>query len=71
MPSFKPILSAIGTPSYKIVKFLVPKMNCNTCNELTVKNTFCFAKEIAEQIISEVLYKHKDGVAMGSPLGST
>ena len=43
-PSFRPILSAIGTPSYKIAKFLVPRMDFITSNELTVKDTFCFAK---------------------------
>ena len=25
-PPFRPILSAIGTPSYKLAKFLVPKL---------------------------------------------
>ena len=48
-PPFRPILSAIGTPSYKIAKFLVPRMNSITSNEFTVKDTFCFAKEIVEQ----------------------
>ena len=129
-PPFRPILSAIGTPSYKIAEFLVPKMNFITSNEFTVKDTFCFAKEIVEQdsslfmgsldvdslftnipldetidictnliynqqdvieginkeefrsllslatkesyfLFNKVLYKQKDGVAMGSPLGPT
>ena len=47
--SFRLILSAIGTPSYKIGKFLVPRMNFITSNESTVKDTFCFAEEIVEQ----------------------
>ena len=127
-PPFRCILSAIGTPSYEIAKLLVPRMNSITSNEFTVKNTFCFAKEIVEQespliegsidvdslftniplvetidictntiygeqdviqginkeefrnllalatkesyfIFNEVLYKQKDGVAMGFPLG--
>ena len=29
-PPFRPILSAIGTPSYKLAKFLVPKL-CGNC----------------------------------------
>ena len=48
-PPFKHITSAIGTPSYKIAKFLVLRMNSVTSNEFTVKDTFCFAKEIVEQ----------------------
>ena len=51
-PPFRPILSAVGTPSYKMAKFLVLRMNSITSNELTVKETFCFAKEIVEQEIS-------------------
>ena len=47
-PPFRPILSAIGTPSYKIAKFLVLRMNSITSNEFTVKDTFCFAQEMAE-----------------------
>ena len=129
-PLFRPILSAIGMPSYKIAKFLVLRMNSITSSEFTVKDTFCFAKEIVEQdsspvmgsldvdslftnilldetinictntvyskqdviqcmnkeefrnllslatkvscfIFEEVLYKQKDEVAMGSPLGPT
>ena len=50
-PPFRRILSAIGTPSYKIVKLLVPRMNSIHSNEFTVKNTFCFAKEIVEKTV--------------------
>ena len=48
-PSFRPILSAIGTPTYKIVKFLVPVLNCLTVSEFTIKDSFVFAKEIVDQ----------------------
>ena len=48
-PPFKPILSAIGTPSYKLAKFLVPKLSSITFNEFTVKDSFAFAKEIVLQ----------------------
>ena len=48
-PPFGPISSAIGTPTYKIVKFLVPILSCLTINEFTVKDSFSFAKEIVEQ----------------------
>ena len=48
-PSFRPILSAIGTPSYKLAKFLVPKLSSVTFNEFTVKDSFAFAEEIVHQ----------------------
>ena len=43
-PPFRPTLSAIGTPTYKIPKFLVTILSC-----LTFKVSFLFAKEIVEQ----------------------
>ena len=48
-PSFRPILSATGTSSYEIAKFLVLRKNSITSNELTAKDTFCIRKEIVEQ----------------------
>ena len=48
-PPFRPILSAIGTPSYKLAKFLVPKLSSITFNEFTVKDSFAFAEEIVHQ----------------------
>ena len=35
-PSFPPILSAIGTPTYNLAKFLVPILSLLTVNEFTV-----------------------------------
>ena len=129
-PFFRQILSAIGTPSYKIAKFLVRKLSSITFNEFAVKDSFAFAEEIVHQdsklyigsldidslftnipleetinictnliydnvdvieginkfefknllslatqepysLFNDVLYKQKDGVAMGSPLGPT
>ena len=129
-PPFRPILSATGTPSYKLAKFLVPKLSLVTFNEFAVKDSFAFAEGIVHQdsklfmgsldvdsfftnipleetinictnllynnedvieginksefknllslatkesyfIFNDVLYKQKDGVAMGSPLGPT
>ena len=40
------ILFVIGTPSYKLAKFLVPKLSSITFNEFTVKVSFSFAEEI-------------------------
>ena len=48
-PPFRPILSAIGTPSYKLAKFLVPKLSSITFNEFTVNDFFAFDEEIAHQ----------------------
>ena len=43
------ILSAIGTPSYKLVKFLVLKFCPNTFNEFIIKGSFAFGNEIADK----------------------
>ena len=49
LPPFRPILSAIGTPTYKLAKFLVPVLSDITENEFTVKDSFTFADEILTQ----------------------
>ena len=46
---FRPILSAINTPTYKLAKVLVPVLKSLTSNEYTVKDSFSFAEEIVEQ----------------------
>ena len=48
-PPFRAILSAIGTPSYKLAKFLVPELSSITFNEFTVKDSFAFAEAIVHQ----------------------
>ena len=48
-PPFRPIMSAIKTPTYNLAKFLVPLLEPITTNMYTVKNSFEFAKEIADQ----------------------
>ena len=48
-PPFRPILSATGTPTYKLAKYLVPKLASITANEFSVKDSFCFAEEIVNQ----------------------
>lgn len=44
----RPILSAIGTPNYKLAKFIIPIVSPLTTNNYTVKDSFSFAKEICE-----------------------
>ena len=46
---FRPILSALQTPTYNLAKFLVPILDPLTKNEYTVKDSFHFAEEIYEQ----------------------
>ena len=48
-PPFRPILSAIKTPSYNLAKFLVLLIEPITKNNFTVKNSFEFSKEMCEQ----------------------
>ena len=48
-PPFRPILSAIGTPSYKLAKCLVCKLSSITFNEFIVKDSFAFAEKIVHQ----------------------
>ena len=48
-PPFRPIMSAIKTPTYNLAKFLVPLLEPITTNMYTVKNSFEFSKEIADQ----------------------
>ena len=53
-PPFRPILSALQTPTYNLAKFLVPKLNPLTNNQYTVKNSFQFTEEICEQHYLEI-----------------
>ena len=48
IPSFRPILSAIGTPTYKLAKFCDQLLKPLTNNEYTIKDSFSFAKEVLE-----------------------
>ena len=46
---FRPMLSALQTPTYNLDKFLVPILNPLTKNEYIVRDSFQFAEEICEQ----------------------
>ena len=48
VPTFCPILSAIGTPSHKLIKFLDKLLKPRTTNEYTIKDSFSFTKECEE-----------------------
>ena len=48
LPKFRPIVSMIGTPTYKLSKYLVPLITPITTNQYTVVDSFSFAKEVLE-----------------------
>ena len=48
IPSLQPILSAIGTPTYKLAKFCEQLLKPLTNNEYKIKTSFSFAKEVLE-----------------------
>ena len=48
-PPFRPILSALQTPTYKLVKFLVNILDSLTANKNTVKDLFNTATGNVEQ----------------------
>ena len=49
LPPFRPILSAIGTPTYQLANFLVPVLSDATKNKFTVKDSFTFVDEMLTQ----------------------
>ena len=46
---FRPILSDLQTPTYKVAKFLVPILNPLTKNKHTIKDLSQFAEEICKE----------------------
>ena len=58
-PKFRPILSAINTPTYSLAKFLNPILSPLINNEFAVKSSFDFAEEV-------VNYNHN--LSMASPV---
>ena len=46
---FAQILLAIGTPTYKLAKFLLKFLTPSTANEFIVIDSFQFAEEICQQ----------------------
>ena len=49
VPKFRPIISAIGTSSYKIAKFLLPILKPYSNNEYSLSDSFKFKQEILNQ----------------------
>ena len=42
LPKFRPIISQIGSPTYKLAKYLLDYVQPHTSNEYTIKDTFHF-----------------------------
>ena len=49
IPPFRPMLSTIGTPTYKLAKFLLKLLTPSTANEFTIIDSFHFTEEIWQQ----------------------
>ena len=49
LPPFHPTSSAIGTPTYKLAKFLLKFLTSSPANEFNVIDSFHFAEEIHRQ----------------------
>ena len=72
LPPFPPILSAIGTPTNKLAKFLLPILTSLTENEYTATDSFHFADKICKQ--DPNLYMDSldvDSLFTSIPLGET
>ena len=54
-PPFRPILSALQTPTYNLTKYLVPILETLTNKKYAVKDLFNFASEIVEQDYSNFM----------------
>ena len=48
IPTFRPILSEIGPPAYKLAKFCDKLLELIITNEYTIKDSFYFAKKVEE-----------------------
>ena len=51
IPQFRPILSTINTPVYKLAKYLIPILSPLTVNDYTVKNFLLLIKRLLILII--------------------
>ena len=66
LPPFCSILSAIGTPTYKLAKFLLPFLTRLTENEYNVTDLFHFAEEICKQDSNLYMASLDDDLYMAS-----
>ena len=72
LPPFRPILLVIGTPTYKLAKYLLPFLTPLTQNEYTVTDSFHFAEEICKQDPNLYMASlHADSLFTNIPLDET
>ena len=57
LPPFRPILSAIGTATCKLAKFLVPVLSDITQNDFTIKESLTFVDVNSDQNTQNTLVK--------------
>ena len=49
LPKYRPIISQIGSATYKLAKFLLPLIECSTINDYTIKDSFHFTSMLESQ----------------------
>ena len=64
---FWPTLSATGTPTYKLAKFLLKFLTPSTANEFTVIDSFQFAEEICQDFNLHMASRDVDSLFTNFP----
>ena len=57
LPKYRPIISQIGSATYKIAKFLLDYVQPHTTNQYTIKDTFYFVSILDFQQMSMLTWK--------------
>ena len=69
---FRPILSAINTPTYQLAKFLIPILEPLTKNEFVTKDSFTFSEDIRKQNVNHFMASFDvDSLFTNIPLNET
>ena len=69
---FRPILSAINTPSYQLAKFLIPMLEPITKNDFVTTDSFSFSNDIKSQNVNSFMVSYDvDSLFTNIPLNET
>ena len=69
---FRPILSAINTPTYQLAKFLIPMLEPITKNNFMTADSFSFSNEVRQQNVSNFMVSYDvDSLFTNIPLNET
>ena len=60
LPPFRPILSAIGTPTYKLAKFLLKFLTPSAANKYIVIDSFHFAEQAWDVCVDNLYNDNKN-----------